>query len=249
MIRRGLVLAAGLGTRLRGISGGRPKFLVGLEGRPLVYYPLAVLHSVGASEACIVVPPGWEVEAKKIAESIYGSGAVGVVVNPRVELGNGVSLLIGLECIGWDSVVVSMTDHLYTGPVAERVAEALWRDSYGIGVDHEPLFIDVLEATKVETIGDRVVRVGKNVSRFTGVDVGVHSVRGDFLHGETRTSSVFADIQLSELAEWLARQGRCKVVDVTGLPWTEIDTPRDYWEVVRGKRRQVLDAVKKWLRE
>jgi len=38
------------------------------------------------------------------------------------------------------------------------------------------------------------------------------------------------------------------VADVTGVPWTEVDTERDYYEVLNGSRRVVLEEVLKVVR-
>ena len=52
---RALVLAAGLGTRLRPLTLALPKPLVPVLGRPMVEYVLEGLARSGFSEACINV--------------------------------------------------------------------------------------------------------------------------------------------------------------------------------------------------
>ncbi len=248
MARRVVVLAAGLGTRLRSISGGRPKLAVKLEGKPLLYYPLAVAHSVGVAEACIVAPPGWREEALRVARAVYGS-SVYAVVNPEPLTGNGYSLYLGLECIGWSDALVSMTDHLYTGLTLVRVLDAFTRRrGYTVGVDAEPSYVDLGEATRVETVGEVIVSIGKQVEPYTGVDVGVHAVEGLAVRRVVELEEGLRKEQLSRLVQVLADRGEAYAAYTTGAAWTEIDTPSDYEEVVRGKRRAVLDLVLSWLR-
>jgi UDP-N-acetylglucosamine diphosphorylase / glucose-1-phosphate thymidylyltransferase / UDP-N-acetylgalactosamine diphosphorylase / glucosamine-1-phosphate N-acetyltransferase / galactosamine-1-phosphate N-acetyltransferase len=55
-----VILAAGLGTRLRPVTGRRSKAMVPVVGRPLVEWALAPIVEVGIREAVMVVAPGDE---------------------------------------------------------------------------------------------------------------------------------------------------------------------------------------------
>ena len=48
-----MVLAAGLGTRLRPLTDDRPKALVDVGGRPLITYNLALLRRFGITDVII----------------------------------------------------------------------------------------------------------------------------------------------------------------------------------------------------
>lgn len=55
-----VILAAGLGTRLRPVTGRRSKAMVPVVGRPLVEWALTPVVEVGVREAVMVVAPGDE---------------------------------------------------------------------------------------------------------------------------------------------------------------------------------------------
>src|SRR5450756_116731 len=52
---KALVLAAGMGERLRPLTDVTPKPMLELGGRPLIHYPLAMLRRGGVTEVAINV--------------------------------------------------------------------------------------------------------------------------------------------------------------------------------------------------
>src|SRR5579862_3552021 len=50
---RGMILAAGKGTRLRPLTDSVPKPLIDVAGRPMIAYPLEVLRQAGIAEVVI----------------------------------------------------------------------------------------------------------------------------------------------------------------------------------------------------
>lgn len=53
--RKGMVLAAGVGTRLRPLTDATPKALLEIGGRPMIEYPLRMLARAGVSEVVVNV--------------------------------------------------------------------------------------------------------------------------------------------------------------------------------------------------
>jgi NDP-sugar pyrophosphorylase family protein len=63
--RKAMVLAAGLGTRLRPLTDTTPKALLEIGGRPMIEYPLRMLARVGVAEVVVNV--------HHLAEQIYAA--------------------------------------------------------------------------------------------------------------------------------------------------------------------------------
>jgi choline kinase len=53
-LKNAIILAAGLGNRLNSISGSKPKCLVEIEGKPILFYTLTKLIRKGYGKICIV---------------------------------------------------------------------------------------------------------------------------------------------------------------------------------------------------
>src|SRR5258708_25020150 len=103
---RALVLAAGMGERLRPLSNEMPKPMLPIGGRPLIHYPLAMLKCAGITEVAINVHH----LASKVQDGLGDGSQLGMRITYAPEpvlLGTG-GPLDGLRgYLGGDSVLFS----------------------------------------------------------------------------------------------------------------------------------------------
>ena len=113
---KGIVLAAGKGTRLYPMTKPVCKPLLPVYDKPLIYYPLAILMQAGISEILIIVPPG-EVET---FTALLGRGEqFGLQISyaeQPVARGIADALLIGREFVGEDRVCLVLGDNIFYAP-------------------------------------------------------------------------------------------------------------------------------------
>ncbi|WP_297462892.1 bifunctional L-myo-inositol-1-phosphate cytidylyltransferase/CDP-L-myo-inositol myo-inositolphosphotransferase [Thermococcus sp.] len=221
-----VILAAGLGTRM----GNRPKGLIRVAGREILYRTIVLLKRKGVERFIIVTNEHYEALYREFIER-HGFTAE-LVINPEPEKGNGHSLHLARGTVSGKFVLV-MSDHVYSEAFIERAAKG-----NGLIADRRPRWVDVSEATKVKVRNNRVERIGKNLRKWDAVDTGFFVLDdGIFNVTEELEREKKGDYSLSEVVE----RAKLPVTFVDGLGWTDVDTPE---EIKRARRMLVKTAVK-----
>lgn len=122
---KGIILAAGKGTRLYPMTKPVCKPLLPVYDKPLIYYPLSTLIQAGCDDILIIVPPG-EI---KLFEDLLGDGSgIGISVEYReqpVARGIADAMLIGADFIGNDRVCLALGDNIfYCADLRQRLRDA-----------------------------------------------------------------------------------------------------------------------------
>ena len=119
---KGLILAAGKGTRLYPMTKPMSKPLLPVYDKPMIYYPLAILMQAGISDVMVIVPPN-ETDTFR---ALLGDGSqFGIQIcyaEQPVARGIADALLIGREFVGDDSVCLVLGDNIFH---SDTLAEVL----------------------------------------------------------------------------------------------------------------------------
>ncbi len=236
-----MVLAAGLGTRLRPHTLKRPKPLFPLLDTPLLGHTLAQLKRFGAEK--IVVNAHHLRE--QIAAFCVGRKDVEVQLEPR-ELGTGGGLRLAQERFGTVPFLVVNGDIVHDLDLARIYQAHLAGGAQVTMVLHDfPRFNNVLvdHADRVLGFGGAAEgKRGESLLAFTGVQVIDPAVLDLIQPG------VFANI-IDCYQALLAAGGRIQGLVARGHFWTDMGTPQDYLELhaeLLTGRRALPIAAKPW---
>ena len=250
---KGVILAAGDGTRLAPLTLYRPKPLVPVLGRPLLDYTLNAFVATGITDLVLVVGYKEEMIRQWVGDGRRYGAQVTYVSNPDYELENAISLYAAREAVPDQPFILSMADHMISPQILAHVLT--------MGDGHNTLCIDRLahaspqvnDATRVWVATDRhdtlspehasarkgaiprqvrsgfITRIGKEIEPCNAVDVGV------FLF----TPAIFTAIEellraghrspnISQSVTRLIESGHgLRACDVSGAFWLDVDTLED----------------------
>jgi 1L-myo-inositol 1-phosphate cytidylyltransferase len=226
MQRTGVILAAGLGSRLAGADETtRLKPLTPVAGVPLIQRTLMSLERAGCTRIVIVVGYAGE-EVRAAAERVHAGRARLVFVrNQKYQLANGLSVLAAAPEIDGD-FVLTMADHVMGDELMDIArAHQPAPGSAALLVDYKLATIfDMDDATKVLAHAGRVVRIGKAIREYNCVDTGVFVCTRALLDAIESVYAQRGDASLSEGVAALAGQGQMLAVDVGDGFWQDVDT-------------------------
>ena len=117
---KGILLAGGTGSRLYPMTKTVSKQLLPVYDKPMVYYPLSTLLSLGISEVLIITTP----RDKSAFQALLGDGSslgcsFSYAVQPKPN-GLAEAFLIGADFIGTDSVALILGDNLFYGSAIQK---------------------------------------------------------------------------------------------------------------------------------
>ncbi len=131
---KGIILAAGKGTRLYPMTKPVCKPLLPVYDKPLIYYPVAILMQAGISDILIIVPP----EETDTFAALLGDGSqfglhISYAEQP-VARGIADALLIGSDFVGEDQVCLVLGDNIFYAPTLGATLKRAVRRTEGATV-------------------------------------------------------------------------------------------------------------------
>ena len=115
MIKKGIVLAGGTGSRMSPLTKAVNKQLLPIYDKPLIYYPLSILMLSGIKDILIIVNKGQLNQFKKILPNGNNLGIKLSYVEQKYPKGLPDAFLIGKKFIGNDNVALILGDNFFYG--------------------------------------------------------------------------------------------------------------------------------------
>ena len=131
---KGIILAAGRGTRLYPMTRPVCKPLLPVYDKPLIYYPLAVLMQAGIRDVLVIVPPG---EVDTFAALLGDGSQLGMNIQYTVQpVARGIAdaLLIGRDFVDGDDVCLVLGDNIFWSPNFQQLLKQAADNNQGATV-------------------------------------------------------------------------------------------------------------------
>jgi choline kinase len=229
---KAVILAAGRGTRIQGLTQGSPKCLLPFGDRTILDFQLDSLFQAGISEVAIVVGHAEREIVDHVARRQFEQLPwITFISNPEYARTNNIySLSLAGEWVGDDAFFCLNADVLFHPGILLPALKA--EDDLSIIVDWE--FRE--ETTKVIIEDGRVVKLSKSVSRddYSGTFANIarfspKGARRLFAKIESMLQEGRVDQFYNDALGQLSAEGtKVGFTETEGLPWAEIDDANDF---------------------
>ena len=226
-----VILAAGVGSRIRDLSHSKP--LLTLGSKTMLERTMSGLAEAGVERFIVVV--GYLAEqvgevARQIAQKL--EKPVAVVHNDKWEEANGVSVMAAKEKLSGHRFILSMCDHLFDPAIVKGLLDA------PTGVSDQTTYlacdyrldnpnVDLDDVTRVKLSDDYIQAIGKGLEEFHAYDCGLFNAHISLIEA-IAISSERGGKSLSHGMEILASQKKCKAHDIKDFYWLDVDDKNAY---------------------
>ena len=121
MIKKGIILAGGKGTRMSPLTKAVNKQLLPLYDKPLIYYPLSVLMLSGIKDILIIVNKGQLNQFRKILPEKNNIGIKIKYIEQSNPNGLPDAFILGEKFIGKDNVALILGDNFFYGQSLTKI--------------------------------------------------------------------------------------------------------------------------------
>ena len=239
---KGIILAAGKGSRLNGTIGDKPKCLLRVGGNTLVERQIDAFRRVGIEDIVVVVGCQAEAVRRTCGQRIT------YIENARFAQTNSLYSLWLARPLLYDGFIVMNCDVLFHPQLLADLMSSRHEDALLIAYQDDDDAPMGDEEMKIKVRRGRVVDIAKTLpaDEADGENVGIVKFGAD--GARLLIDLMEQRVAAGGLRDWaprafadFARQRPLFTVGTRAFPWTEIDFPEDYERAVRA----VLPAIER----
>jgi len=228
MVKRGIILAGGLGTRLSPITKSVNKQLLPVYDKPLIFYPLSVLMLSNIRNILIIVKKG----EKKIFQEVLGNGQdLGIQIEFEEQFepkGIPDAFLIGEKFIKDSSVALILGDNFFYGQGLSEILKKSFNIKSGARIFTYPInnpqnfgIVERVNGGKKLRIIEKPKKTKSNLA-ITGLYVFDKNV---VKYSKTIKASKRKETEIVDLINIYNKKNKLKVTDLgRGSTWLDAGT-------------------------
>ncbi|HZG87125.1 glucose-1-phosphate thymidylyltransferase [Paenibacillus sp.] len=225
---KGLLLCAGRGSRLRPLTFSRPKHLLPVMNKPVLFYGIESMVRAGIADIAVVVPPGYR---KSFDEALRGGAPWNIkitLVEQPEPLGLADAVRVAEDYVGGDDFLLYLGDNVIDGPLSPLIERFRLERLEGL-VSVSP--VDRPEQFGVVQLdGDRLVRVvekPKHPPSNLAIN-GVYLFRASIFRAIAGLRpSARGEYELTDAIQKLVEDGRQVGVFRSPYWWKDTGQPKD----------------------
>jgi choline kinase len=140
---------------------------------------------------------------------------------------NGISLLTAADRVA-RPFLLTMSDHLFDDATIDRLLYSFDPGVLNLAVDRKlDSIFDLEDAMKVQTRGNLVTTIGKDLRNYDAIDIGLFVCPleiFDYLE-RAKSRNDGRDCSLADGVQLMAGDDMVRAIDIGGAWWQDVDTP------------------------
>jgi choline kinase len=190
--------------------------LVGYTIDALAAAGITVLNAVIGYESALLVPG--------LRKLIPAGMQLWLIENRQWQKQNGLSVLAAAKHVT-GPFLLTMADHMFADSIVDLVLGAAEPDRLNIAIDRKlDSICDIDDAMKVETSGEHVVGIGKDLAKYDAIDTGLFVCSPeifDYLERAKKDN----DCSLADGVRLMAAANKVRWIDIGDAWWHDVNTP------------------------
>ena len=166
MIKKGIILAGGKGTRMSPLTKAVNKQLLPIYDKPLIFYPLSILMLANIKDILIIVNRGQLNQYKKILPDGKNLGINIRYLEQNKPRGLPDAFVIGEKFIGKDNVAMILGDNFFYGQNLSRLLLANTKLNKGAKVILHKVFKPELFGVAKINNKNKIIRIKEKPKKF-----------------------------------------------------------------------------------
>ncbi|MBN2723811.1 MAG: iron-containing alcohol dehydrogenase [Deltaproteobacteria bacterium] len=244
MTKQALILAGGSGKRLD--RPNRPKPLVEIGGKPLVFHLIESMISSGITKIKIVTGYKTEQVVREIKAHFITDCDIEFIHNTSWEDGIASSAYIGVKSFS-EPFLMAMGDHVFDENLVKTMVRTEVTEGYvSLLVDSRNVENASEMSVRVKCNGHLITENGPNIRDYNGIDTGLFIVTPKTLESALETSWIEGkNPSLWAAMNVVADESRLISIPITGGEWNDIDNPVDIVHTeIRLRAARRLNSIK-----
>ncbi len=226
MVKKGIILAGGAGSRLYPMTQVACKQLMPIYDKPMIFYPLSTLMLFGVTDILVISTP---IDTPRFEDLLGDGHELGINITYAVQeepKGIAQAFLVGEEFIGNDSVVLVLGDNVFYG-VYDFVRDARsFRDGalvFGYNVK-DPERYGVVEFDDRDNVLSIEEKPAEPKSHFAVT--GLYIFDSDVVSiAKSLKPSARGELEITDVNREYLRRGKLRVVKLgRGIAWLDTGT-------------------------
>ncbi len=244
-----IILAAGVGSRIRPLTDNSPKSLLTVDGVTILERMITNIQECGINEFVVVIGYRGQQIRDFIATTFPDLTVTYIVNELYAETNTGYSLMLAAEAVEGKGFVKFDADVVFDKTILKELLESDYESCLCVDTNIQ---LDAEEVKVALGEGNQILRVSKTLSLLdaVGESIGIEKISPESAVSLFNELQQMMEDEANHQEYYEAAYERLidqsmpfLALDITGLNWVEIDTVDDFNEAARlFKPQDALDA-------